>query len=89
MKYAALNAGPLGGEKCLVMVTVSNNLDEVVPAEKWAKALDICLAEAKELKYEDGITHYGNTSFHLTRIVCLRSSSAFCSFSISHSFCCE
>lgn len=51
-----------------------------------AKALDICLAEAKELKYEDGITHYGNTSFHITRIVCLRSSSAFCSFSISHSF---
>ncbi|MCT6515871.1 hypothetical protein GY03_01030 [Proteus vulgaris] len=52
MKYAALNAGPLGGGKCLVMVTVSNDLDEVVPAEKWAKALDICLAEAKELKYE-------------------------------------
>ncbi|WP_368936050.1 hypothetical protein [Proteus penneri] len=52
MKYAALNAGPLGGGKCLVMVTVSNDLDEVGSSEKWAKALDICLAEAKELKYE-------------------------------------
>lgn len=52
MKYVALNASPLSDERCVVMVTASNNLDEVVPAERWEKTLDICLAESKKLKYE-------------------------------------
>ncbi|MBQ0340497.1 hypothetical protein J9236_04500 [Providencia rettgeri] len=52
MKYAALNAGPLGGGKCLFMIVLSNNLEAVIPAEKWNWALQECIAKAEELKYE-------------------------------------
>ncbi|MGO2306159.1 MAG: hypothetical protein ACTH5W_15830 [Providencia sp.] len=60
MKYAALNAGPLGGGKCLFMIILSNDLAATIPTEKWARALQECISKAEELKYE--IAHiYGKS----------------------------
>lgn len=49
---ACLVAGDLGTGRCLFMVVVAKDMTKQAPAEKWAKALDLCQQKAVELKYE-------------------------------------
>ena len=52
MRSASLVAGGLGTGRCLFFLDMNAEPSSGISAERWQKALDICLDKAEELKYE-------------------------------------
>jgi len=52
MRSASLVAGDLGGGRCLYFFDMNDEPESDISAERWQKALGICLDKAEELKYE-------------------------------------